>query len=878
MPKHNKIGAEINLKRYKHLLEEGKTPGMEEHRAENGNETLLESIDKWKVISQPLGAVSRWKNYACSRRKIAGSRKTLQKSKYRVGPAPKDDNRRKTTLDGINLTHQGIDCDLLYESEDDEANVDSFSTSPSEKASAKNITSKTTSRTLIIYFSKLSSGPKVEDVDLDFVEKLIKKGADINVTDKHGQTLLHEVSRTWHTDVAKFLIENNADINKGDRYGRTPLHVAAAVDYAEMVEFLVKNGASIHARTTGEYQTPTHYAAKNDACSSLKMLLSLGCNVHDIDYKNRTPLQVAAELDRSETAQYLVDQGVPVGVCDSSGLPALTLMIQKMPLIAKEALNQFHTTDRANRKQCFYLNYLETKHAGKDSSRAKMPMECATEFHHLDLLMHPVFRKLIEVKWNQFGQKRCLIQVVTQFLFVVIWTIVGVTLPRNRKYYEPISTRWWNVTLESIAVVWTIYYIFIEFWEYKSSFLSNTKWKEWRGKELERDLRFCHPRWPEEKKYLQQEIKEVNTTTISYFKDAWNYFDWITYACIITVILSRIVAVAWPSSKAKNLHPIFMAVALIFIWLRLMKVLRTFQALGPFIVMIGHIVDDTLKFLFLYIQVFIPFVCAFWILFGGDENAALMKAAGQPVESWQKFNDLVYTVSQITVVGDFAFDSITAIDRLTAQLLVGVFIAISGIVMINLFIALMSDTFQRVYDNAKANAVMQQASAILDAEAKLGNRSRNSFRKHIYMNCSPLTDYYDDDDSVEGGVMEKMTFQIKDIVDDIDENIKYAFKEGGMQKSIKKELEEVTNATTKSMKKQERTIKQMDRKINELTTLVNELLNRTAPEANRLANLPPPYMLSSSFREMQGGEEVETASQRKKSSQSADEKKRQSED
>ena len=50
-------------------------------------------------------------------------------------------------------------------------------------------------------------------------------------------------------------------------------------------------------------------------------------------------------------------------------------MIQKMPLVAKEALGQFHATDRANRKQYFYLNYLETKFPGQESSFAKLPME-----------------------------------------------------------------------------------------------------------------------------------------------------------------------------------------------------------------------------------------------------------------------------------------------------------------------------------------------------------------------------------------------------------------------------------------------------------------------------------------------------------------------
>ena len=80
--------------------------------------------------------------------------------------------------------------------------------------------------------------------------------------------------------------------------------------------------------------------------------------------------------------------------------------------------------------------------------------------------------------------------------------------------------------------------------------------------------------------------------------------------------------------------------------------------------MIGHIVDDTLKFLFVYFLLFIPYVCAFWIIFGGSTNAAIMKKANQPTSSWENFNDLVFTVSQITVVGKFSIKVIKIVGKL----------------------------------------------------------------------------------------------------------------------------------------------------------------------------------------------------------------------
>ena len=45
----------------------------------------------------------------------------------------------------------------------------------------------------------------------------------------------------------------------------------------------------------GEDQTPIHYAAKNNAVASLKILLKLGANLNDRDYKQRTPIFLAAE-------------------------------------------------------------------------------------------------------------------------------------------------------------------------------------------------------------------------------------------------------------------------------------------------------------------------------------------------------------------------------------------------------------------------------------------------------------------------------------------------------------------------------------------------------------------------------------------------------
>ena len=61
---------------------------------------------------------------------------------------------------------------------------------------------------LIHYVATLANSNKMDDVfDINFVESLVKNGADINSPDKTGQTIFHEVARSWNVDVARFLIK-----------------------------------------------------------------------------------------------------------------------------------------------------------------------------------------------------------------------------------------------------------------------------------------------------------------------------------------------------------------------------------------------------------------------------------------------------------------------------------------------------------------------------------------------------------------------------------------------------------------------------------------------------------------------------------------------
>ncbi len=96
----------------------------------------------------------------------------------------------------------------------------------------------------------------------------------------------------------------------------------------------------------------------------------------------------------------------------------------------------------------------------------------------------------------------------------------------------------------------------------------------------------------------------------------------------------------------------------------------------------------------------------------------------------------------MTLVGDFNWDGLVAVDRLFAQLLVGTYFALTSVVCLNLYIALLSDTFSRVYAQAQANAVMQQAQLVITVEKSLSKRRKTKFGHYMQDECGPLVSLF----------------------------------------------------------------------------------------------------------------------------------------
>jgi ankyrin repeat protein len=61
------------------------------------------------------------------------------------------------------------------------------------------------------------------DGDLAAVEKLVSRGADVNLQDTHGWTPLHFAAQARSRDVTSYLLAQGASVDTQDGHGNTPL-------------------------------------------------------------------------------------------------------------------------------------------------------------------------------------------------------------------------------------------------------------------------------------------------------------------------------------------------------------------------------------------------------------------------------------------------------------------------------------------------------------------------------------------------------------------------------------------------------------------------------------------------------------------------------
>ena len=135
----------------------------------------------------------------------------------------------------------------------------------------------------------------------------VNMNAKIKLYSHLGNTPLHNAAGGGHKEVVELLIAGSADVNATDRDGETPLDTAIRRKHPEITDLLRKHGG----KTKKELNELLSATGEGDI-KAVKQHLAAGADVNAKDHRKRTPLLIAAFADRKEIAELLIAEGANV--------------------------------------------------------------------------------------------------------------------------------------------------------------------------------------------------------------------------------------------------------------------------------------------------------------------------------------------------------------------------------------------------------------------------------------------------------------------------------------------------------------------------------------------------------------------------------------
>lgn len=169
----------------------------------------------------------------------------------------------------------------------------------------------------------------IDSGNFDYIESMIRAGADPNITDIYGHTAL--TVGNWNRDdrITELLINNGADVNLLNGYGRSPLQWTASRDKVKSAQLLIEAGADINAKDN-EGRTALNLASYNGYNNVMVLLLKLGADINTQDNAGRTPLYWGAWYSEFDIVNSLVSYGADMNIANRDNCtPLYVTLIHK---------------------------------------------------------------------------------------------------------------------------------------------------------------------------------------------------------------------------------------------------------------------------------------------------------------------------------------------------------------------------------------------------------------------------------------------------------------------------------------------------------------------------------------------------------------------
>ncbi|CAL4059591.1 unnamed protein product [Meganyctiphanes norvegica] len=176
--------------------------------------------------------------------------------------------------------------------------------------------------------------------DMTRLEEIFDSGIDVNMTDVSGWTAVHMATCENHIDVVTWLLKKGANVHVRDKHGNSPLKIAVDTDQHKIIELLVKTGAHL-TEPPMRLGEALCQAVTENSNTKLKSYHLARANLDTLDPCGRTALHVACSLGAEKCVKLLLAVGVSTQKIDVNGLtPIMCAQNNNYPGIAELILQE----------------------------------------------------------------------------------------------------------------------------------------------------------------------------------------------------------------------------------------------------------------------------------------------------------------------------------------------------------------------------------------------------------------------------------------------------------------------------------------------------------------------------------------------------------
>eukprot|EP00210_Caulerpa_lentillifera_P008455 g8067.t1 len=423
-------------------------------------------------------------------------------------------------------------------------------------------------------------------------------------------------------------------------------------------------------------------------------------------------------------------------------------------------------------------------------------------------------KSVITWKWEKIWKKRCVHDLLQYATFLLIYTVyaLGVGL-RGTKLTHSLIDR--LVLTLLLVLVWIL-----AFWMLVQECL-----------QLRTFLKDGNKRfgmWSWGARYY-------------FFQSQWNLIELFSYTLLLFII--PILHFGYMSCRDGFRAPFIMFVGInsVLVWFKVWYYAQPFEQTGALVLLIDNVVLDCLPFLFLGFVILIGYSIALFVLFQyylekhpdaskqgqGETERLVYDTFSTP---WRSVVSLFYAM-----VGAFDIQVYYADDTLSwlTTLIFVAYMAIQMVVLLNMLIAIMGDTFDRVKNEEEEQILMGRARFMDACEAALTDKESKEIEKQIGKYLYVLTPSEKDKHTMRGKWQGRINI--------IDENVNRAIKESeesmrrliqGFMEALDAQREQDIAKISQHILKEHhfdennltRRIEGLEHEVRELSELIKELL------------------------------------------------------